>query len=210
MPKPWDPVMLEAWGRFVAALGVKYSDDPSITLVHLSGPVADSGEMHLPPALATESGAAERVFDAWKQVLDAYSEAFPATAVSLNVSNPLTGRDGLAERVVSQAIEILGERATLQNNSLSAKTSRRFEVVDLLALQSSEGARIGFQMLSPSPHPRFGGEFEQAIEFADQLGARFYEIYMADAPRVPGADLEPFEGRQREHRGRQRRKPPGG
>jgi hypothetical protein len=185
MPMPWDPVMLDAWQEFISALGERYNTNPSVTMVHLSGPVADSAEMHLPDALQSHPDAEERVFAAWTLVIDSYVQAFRRKSISLNVANPFSSKDGLADSVADYLIGVAGRRATLQMNSLSAKTQKTFNVFELLEDKSAFGTRVGFQMLSGSEQDRFGGQFGQALAIAEDAEPHFFEIYQGDIHRVP-------------------------
>lgn len=184
MPVPWDESMLRYWSRYVAEFGRKYGQGKDITLVHMSGPTADSVEMHLPDTLAPTRENIERVFRAWKTSIDAYDAAFPETPIALNLGIPLNGRDGLPERVSKYLIDAVGQRATLQSNALSARTSDRFGIYRLIRSQSRQGVRVGFQMLGNSGHPRFGGTFQRAIRTGEEAGAKYYEIYRLDVHKA--------------------------
>ena len=142
---------------------------------------------HLPDSLIDgDPEAINKVFEAWGSAIDAFNAAFPDTALALNVSNPFNGGDGLARCVSEYAIDALGERATLQNNSLHAQTSFNFRVVQLLADRHDEGVRVGFQMLCASRnHGRFKGPFADALAIGDQVGATYFEIYQSDVKHLP-------------------------
>ncbi len=45
MPVPWDSVYLSAWTNFIAKLGERYRDDPSIALVHMTHSTLNGFEM---------------------------------------------------------------------------------------------------------------------------------------------------------------------
>jgi len=184
LPVPWDPVMLEHWSNYVETLGARYADEPALTLVHLSGPTSDSAEMHLPRSIAPTRQNVERVGRAWRETIDVYTKAFPRTPLSLNASNPFRARDNLSQTVSQYLIEQAGERATIQLNSLSAKTTTRFKVYAMIKRYGQSGVRVGFQMLSGSHRSRFGGSFETSLQAGAAAKGAYYEIYRSDVGKL--------------------------
>src|SRR5579885_3132349 len=48
IPVPWDPVYLSKWGEFVKTLGVRYSDNPALAYVKITGINGNTQELILP------------------------------------------------------------------------------------------------------------------------------------------------------------------
>lgn len=176
MPLPWDPIMLSEWDRFVAALGSRYGSDASLVLAHLNGPTSNSAEMHLPSSLLSQyPDAVGKTYAAWQNAIGAYGKAFPSTALSLNLTNVYTTKDGLLQSVASYAETALGARATLQNNSLSATTSLNFAPIQIMSDFVDAGGRAGFQMLYANLNS--ASAFTAAIQVGNKIGPDYYEIY---------------------------------
>jgi hypothetical protein len=181
MPVPWDPVMLKYWKDCVAAQGARYDNDPTVTMVYAAGPCRFSCEMYIPEqATKLSSYSLPTLINAWTQCINDYNASFHATAISFNLSHAVDDSDGVPQAVAANATHILGSRATLQQDSLSAKTSNSYDVEALLVSYSKKGTRIGYEMLCPSSEHRFGGAFYAAVSIARAAGAQFINIYQAD------------------------------
>ena len=107
MPVPWDPVFQAKWADFIAELGRRYSANPDLVHVLITGASRSDCEMYLPPN--SERGAGQptweavgytpgRMIEAWKQVIDGWAAALPDTLVSLSLSTVLYD-DGVIEAV---------------------------------------------------------------------------------------------------------------
>jgi len=109
MPLPWDPVYLEKWTEFVAALGARYDNHPTVAHILITGCSRSDCEMYLPTPGDLQAGqptweqagySPGVMIDAWKQVIDAWVAAFPNTLLSISCSTVLYD-DGVVE-VVSE------------------------------------------------------------------------------------------------------------
>jgi len=181
MPLPWDPILHAKWAKFCSALGAKYSSDSTVTLVHISGTTRFSAEMHLPAEIVGHPAySPQKIVDGWKASIVALRSALPATQLSLNASKAAIARDGVTEQVIAECQKLLNSKAVFQHNALAAKTSPHNPIHALVAQQKKLGYTIGFQMLSGSSQPRFGGTLKQALDIGMAAGASYFEIYLED------------------------------
>jgi hypothetical protein len=97
IPVPWDPVFLTQWTNFIAQLGNRYTANPTLTQVKITGINYASAETGLPNSTGvkitsgkqtwtTTNDVADwvatgytrtKVENAWKTIADAWSQAFP-------------------------------------------------------------------------------------------------------------------------------------
>jgi hypothetical protein len=188
VPLPWNPTVITAHTELVAALGNRYRNDPTVVAVHMSGTATNNSlEMHYPTGLEDHAAYTDqKVIDSWKSAIDAYSAAFPNTALVLDVAMVPNDGGAVTYSVIDYARQVLGERANFIHCSLKASTqvtaAHHQTIVDL----GADGARIGFEMVSPSiDTERFGGPFADALAIGEQAGAAWYQIYQADVPLLP-------------------------
>ena len=198
-PVVWDQTYLKKWVQFVSALGKRYSQDATVTLVHIAGPTFNSAEMHLPKRgegrrLTEKAGySAGKLLQAWKTVIDAYAEAFPGKALALNISIPLSN-DGTMEKIIDYGKARLGNRLCVQGNWLSSHTKVTFPPYRvILNFPSKDAITIGFQMLGAAKNEYRMGPLDAAITKGLEAGAQYFEIYETDiedpASRVVLGDL---------------------
>jgi hypothetical protein len=187
MPIPWDSIYLSNWNSFVQALGQRYSDSPAVRIVAVTGP-SEAGEMYLAQDRNQEiwtefAYTNEKLLDAWKETADSFDAAFPNQKLAIAISRPVAF-DAQAPVVVVDGLlnygfQTMGQRFGPQGNWLSAKTTEAnayYVRVKSWGLQTP----VGFQMLSASSAPRFGGTLLEGIQAGLDAHARYLEIYPTD------------------------------
>lgn len=183
IPVPWDAVYLGRWTAFVSALGRRYRDDPSLVLIQMAGPTANTAEMHLPKspddrAVWERKGyRRDRLVAAWKTVIDAYAGAFPNHGLAVDISIPLYN-DGSLEEILSYGARTVPGRFCIQGNWLSDHTREGFPLYRLIK-DYSKTTPVGFQMLGPN-RPDSTTSLREAIDRGVEAGARYLEIYESD------------------------------
>jgi hypothetical protein len=186
MPLPWDEVYLTEWVQFISKLGIRYSNDPDIVVVHMTGP-CKYGEMHLPEKDNQELWSSlgyteEKLIWAWMTVIDAYAEAFPDTPLAINIAQPVSFGDSLrvVQEILSYGYGKLGDRLCIQGDWLSAKIGKSFPLYQIVQ-DYANYANVGFQMLCDTDDKeRFGGTLREAINKGLDAGASYMEIYSVD------------------------------
>ena len=110
---PWDTDYLEAKGKFVAALGSRYDDDENVSGVYFSYAAMGNGlEMHwrVDENEFTDAGYdAELLGLSYQAVFDSYADAFPTTAIMLEVHEVFNSPD-LAANAYDYCYGRIGER----------------------------------------------------------------------------------------------------
>lgn len=204
-PVPWDPVYLKRWHQFVAALGARYGADPTVVLVHMTGPTFKSGEMHLPKGPGMQATweragyTSDRLVNAWTDTIASYARAFPDTCLALNLAHPIVADDVL-RRLVAVGVERYPDQLCFQHNGLHENSGSQYEPHALIAALDAERC-AGFQMVGPTtdreharsprrsrrdrkdamtPYERGVGDLPQAISIGRAAGAQYFEIYRAD------------------------------
>jgi hypothetical protein len=183
IPVPWDAVYLGRWTAFVSVLGQRYRNDPSLVLIQMAGPTANTAEMHLPKspedkALWDKKGYhRDKLVAAWKTVIDAYAKAFPDQYLAVDISIPLYN-DGSLEEILSYGARTYPGRFCIQGNWLSDHTREGFPLYRLIK-DYSKTTPVGFQMLGPT-RPDSAGALREAIDRGIEAGARYLEVYESD------------------------------
>jgi hypothetical protein len=193
-PYPWDPTMLVAHGRMVAALGARYAMDPYLAGVEISGPTrgpAGSLEMHLAEGLTRQPGySPQRMINAWVQCADQYGRAFPYCALISDGGVAPGGRDAtITMGLWNYMAMAYPYQANFSHCALKANTSLTAVHHQLVVNMAQQGRRVGFEMVGPSvagvngengPMDRFGGTFAEAAMIAQLANAQWLKIYQGD------------------------------
>jgi hypothetical protein len=188
VPIPWDPAVTAAHDQMVAELGAHYRDETAISAVHISAPATNNSlEMYFPDGLTNVPGYSDaNIIASWDAAIDAYSMAFPNNALVLDVAMVPDVSGAITDAVTSYARQVLGERANFIHCSLKATTNPTAPHQQTIVNLHQDGARIGFEMVSPSTDvARFGGPFTDALTIGSAAGAAWYQIYQADVPSIP-------------------------
>jgi Beta-galactosidase len=188
VPTPWDPRVAAADDVMIAALGKKYAGDASVVAVHMSGPATDASmEMFYPAGLTTAKGYSDAaVIQSWDHAINAYSQAFPNTALVLDLAMVPDAGGAVTNAVVDYARSRLGARANFIHCSLHATTSPDYGPQALVTSLGKQGYNIGFEMIGPSTNTtRFGGPFSAALSIGKAAGADWYQIYQPDQNNIP-------------------------
>jgi hypothetical protein len=159
-----------------------------VVAVHMSAPATDSSiEMHYPAGLTKAPGYSDAaVIQTWDHAIDTYSQAFPNTALVLDLAMVPDVNGAVTNAVVNYAKSTLGARANFIHNSLHATTSLSYAPQVLVTSLGKQGYNIGFEMIGPSTNTsRFGGTFSAALAIGRSAGADWYQIYQPDQKNIP-------------------------
>jgi hypothetical protein len=105
IPIPWDPVYLSKWGEFVKALGARYSDNPALAYVKITGINGNTQELILPHSRnrhvdidGTRCETADevigwqnmgytrrRIEQVWERSMMLFAQSFPGTYLGLMI-----------------------------------------------------------------------------------------------------------------------------
>jgi hypothetical protein len=108
MPVPWDAVFQAKWSTFLAELGARYGEEPSVAMVIITG-ASRSTEMYLPNTEVDQQQWAKQGYEpealvaAWQWVIGQYATHLPHKPWALGLSKPLYD-DGVTEAVVAWAV----------------------------------------------------------------------------------------------------------
>lgn len=169
IPIPWDAIYHEKLENLIAALGKKYNNHPNIFLIHVSGPMQRSVEMHLPKSAEDKTRweqigyTPEKLIDAWKRVLTYYDMYLPNKIWSINLQIPIWN-DGVVEAVADHCANTYPWQCGLQidfwkdNNSTTyPPTAKIIEFSDNVTYGGLQGAGC---------FPQKGGDVNIAIQNA--------------------------------------------
>ncbi len=161
LPMPWDRLYLSRWFAFLKQLSDRYGKSPAFRLIGAAGPTSVSVEMTLPglpkdlKKWQRDSYTPRRYTDAWQKVFQVYAADFPNQYVSLSVGNGININDQgkidrnehirTRQKVIDQAMSVLGRRFVLQNSDLHAGPENQHLVTEFV--KSYSGRIItGLQM----------------------------------------------------------------
>jgi hypothetical protein len=136
LPMPWNAMYLNRWFAFLKLLGDRYGKSSAFRMIGAAGPTSVSVEMTLPglpkylKTWQNDSYTPSKYKGAYQKVFQAYAADFPNQYISLSVGTGLNINDqgkrapGEGERtrqkIIDQAMDLLGRRFVLQNSDLSA------------------------------------------------------------------------------------------
>jgi hypothetical protein len=174
VPIPWDPLVTAAHTEMVAELGAHYGNETAIAAVHISAPPTNNSlEIFFPNGLTSVPGYSDaNIIASWDASIDAYSAAFPNNALVVDVAMVPDVNGAITNAVIDYARQVLGSRANFIHCSLKATTSPAAPMQTTIVNLHQQGARIGFEMVSPSTDTaRFGGPFTAALAIGQAAGA---------------------------------------
>ena len=136
LPMPWNKAYLDHWTDFLKLLGGRYGKESSFRVIAAAGPTSVSAEMSLPQKPAdlktweADGYTPGRYIEAWQRVFQVCADNLPnqyvslSLGVGLNINNQGQRDPGEGKRtrqkIIDQAISLLGKRFVLQNSDLSA------------------------------------------------------------------------------------------
>lgn len=129
IPLFWDPVFLEKKKAFIAAVGARYTNNPTVTIVATAFANATSEDWNVPhtsdliPQWLSLGYTTDKMLDAGHQIIDATMTAFPNQYVTMAVGgdgpNLDLSLDYVASTIVATERAIWPDRLIAQKNSLS-------------------------------------------------------------------------------------------
>jgi len=185
----WDPVYLQRWQQFVAALGARYQNEATIGLVHVTHATHNGFEMQLPQgeqAQYASLGYTDALYaSSWATVIDAYAAAFPNHALDCDV-HPIFGSDAVAQQVLAHAATRAPGRFGAFGGWWSVHNAQNaypgmqalFEATAPVSFAAAQN--VGSWVTTPS---RYGGDlavYASAYELALATGIRYLEVWNAD------------------------------
>jgi len=185
-PVPWDSVFLTKWKALVVALGNRYNSNPALYIVGVAGPTYESIEFYLP---STETAwqkfgyTPNNLFNAWKQCIDAYAQAFPSKNIALNIETAILGNQQLPQQIVNYGLNTYKSRVFVQGDWLSSDTTEN--VLDAMFGLTPQ-TTVGFQMVGTSV---VMGSLSTAINNGLEGGASYLEIYEYDINNLSNSAL---------------------
>jgi len=192
IPPIWDGVYLRKWAACIRALGREFGDDDTVVLVHMTGATANGLEMQLPFLPRDREQwdklgyAPEKLIGAWKQIIDAFADAFPGKPLDIDV-HPVLGTDKVAEEVAAYGSGKLGKRFGIFGGWLSGFDAQRDPYhAGMHDIARAYGPRgfCAFQMIASAmrtPGQFAGGGLKAAFEQGLSWNARYFEIWETDA-----------------------------
>lgn len=188
MPLPWDAAFLDQWLAFIRRLGARYDSDPALGYVVMSG-MGENIETYMAQTprdheRLTALGGATAWKAAAKKIISAYGDAFPTTPFFITAAKPFHNAEGLSalQGVVEWGVATYPGRFGIMNASLHANSTTVY-YPNLAVYTYSPAQPVGFQMLCSEKHDsaRLQGTLAQALRAGVRLGAKFVEVYQADA-----------------------------
>ena len=187
LPIPWDAYYLTKWKELVTALGARYQNDTVINLVYITNATANGFEMQLPmsttPTLAAAGYTDTKMTDSWKEVIDAFSTAFPNHYLT-NDFHPVNGSNAVADSVYDYATKTIGNRYgaaawwwTQKNTTVYPS---QYNIMKQSAANNSLSV-VQFANSGTADSAKFGpGGMPAALQLAKDDGICYWEIWNDD------------------------------
>lgn len=198
MPIPWDSVYQSRWLQFVAALGDRYSNEDTISLVYATNSSLNGFEMQLPRSPADianwqAAGYSDELYaDSWNDAVDAFVDAFPNHPVSHEV-HPVLSSDSVAQDVYQHARDTHGDRVGvlaawwMVHNALDVYPGM-FELLESASYESHSQVQVA-NSYTNTPD-RFSDEgYQGEIDLAIESGVRYMEVWNSDLLNAELTDL---------------------
>jgi hypothetical protein len=192
-PMPWDPKLLAVHLAWVKLAGLKYDGDPNLAYIVIGGLGANDGfesyvahdgaSMKLLP-----TDASTQWLNSCRQIIAAYAEAFPHTAIVMAGGTPFPNDQASLRTIVDESMAKYPNFG-LMCCALSSKSDTDYVVNDLVHNYALSHP-CGFQFIASSKDARTG-DFATACNVGIDLlqGHGFIEIYSADADNTANAKI---------------------
>jgi hypothetical protein len=182
MPLPWDDVYLTKWEKFIQALGLRYSGNPQIYSVQMTGG-GYIGEMNLPKAFGKWKQVGysdDKLITAWKRIIDSYQKAFPKTPTNLDINEPLGKQSDVMKPVVAYVLASYPGKVYLQQNGLKADFPKASPIRGILR-EAANTTVVGYQMVGGKGFlEQQTGDRSAAFRNAMEDRASYVEVYASD------------------------------
>ena len=189
MPIPWDSTFQARWSQFVQALGARYANEDTISLVYATNSSLNGFEMQLPRspidiANWQSVGYSDELYaQSWNDAIDAFVSAFPNHPVSHEV-HPVLGSDAVAQDVYQHArdthADAVGVLAAwwMVHNALDVYPGM-FELLKGASYESHSQVQVA-NSYTNTPD-RFSDEgYQGEIDLAIDSGVRYMEVWNSD------------------------------
>lgn len=193
---PWDPIYLQRWQQFVAALGARYAADTTIALVHVTHATHNGFEMQLAPAeqqTYVGAGYTDAVYaQSWDTVISAFAAAFPNHPLDMDL-HPIFGSDAVAGATVTSGLAAAPGRFGAfggwwsVNNAQNAYPGMQALFEATAATSFTNVQNVGSWVTTPTRYGSSLATYEAAYDLALQSGIRYLEVWNADL-LDPGLD----------------------
>lgn len=214
-PMPWDPIFLTEWKKMIDALGARYSGNPIVSWVRITGPMNTAGGDWTLQAKedwdkyigTADEFSDEKLIAAVEDVIDYFATAFPSKPLPIAISNTkITDNPPYhtaANAVTNYGFATYPNQFLIQNNGWSAYIPLPNKEDPDMDLFKTHVPYTGTQMVwsaSNDPSCRMNGRispcdpytsFNGAIELAKIYQLSFIEVYAAD---VLNSDLQTILG----------------
>lgn len=188
MSLPWDATFQSKWLPFVRTLGARYDGNPALGYVVMSGfgQIVESymAQTAQDTTRLTGLGGAAAWTAAAKTIISTYAQAFPTTPFVMTAAKPFPTADGVTalQQVIDWGVATYPGRFGIMNCSLNAVSDTGY--YPHLAVYTYHNTQpVGFQTVcSYAKDPaRMQGTLAQTLNAGTQLGAKYIELYQADA-----------------------------
>lgn len=189
MPVPWDPAFQSRWSQLISALGARYANEDTISLVYATNSSSNGFEMQLPFSPADQVnwaniGYTDALYaDSWKFAIDAFVNAFPNHPVSHEV-HPVLGTDDVAGEVYQYARDTHGDAVGvlaawwMVHNAFDVYPGM-FELLKSASNESHSQVQVA-NSYTNNPE-RFSDEgYQGEIDLAIESGVRYMEVWNSD------------------------------
>lgn len=189
MPVPWDPTFQSRWSQLISALGARYANEDTISLVYATNSSSNGFEMQLPFSPTDQVnwaniGYTDALYvDSWKFAIDAFVNAFPNHPVSHEV-HPVLGTDDVAGEVYQYARDTHGDAVGvlaawwMVHNAFDVYPGM-FELLKNASYESHSQVQVA-NSYTNNPE-RFSDEgYQGEIDLAIESGVRYMEVWNSD------------------------------
>lgn len=198
---PWDNIFLSKWTEFIAALGTRYQNDTTITLVYITNSTANGFEMQMPfsstPSLSAAGYTNTKMTQSWKTVIDAFDVAFPNHYLS-NDFHPVNGSDDVADSVYDYAINKMSNRYGANAWWWTQKNTTLYPAqYDIVKHSVANNVFTGVQFANNGTNDsaKFGpGGMPVALQLAISDGICYWEIWNQDINNMNYDSLFTYSG----------------
>jgi hypothetical protein len=189
MPIPWDSTFQARWSQFVQALGARYANEDTISLVYATNSSLNGFEMQLPRspidiANWQAAGYSDELYaQSWNDAIDAFVSAFPNHPVSHEV-HPVLGSDAVAQDVYQHArdthADAVGVLAAwwMVHNALDVYPGM-FELLQDASYESHSQVQVA-NSYTNTPDRFSDDGYQGEIDLAIDSGVRYMEVWNSD------------------------------
>ena len=187
VPIPWDTIYLNNFNRLIKKVSERYSNDPYLVAIAITGANAQSAEMHFVKGkqeikrLEQYGNFRTKLVEVYKSLIDSFAQNFPHQQLCLHIAMPVNGMEREVRTIIEYGIKKYPKQFTIQSCQLNGRRDNSQLFSYRMITDYKNLVHHGFQSLAGWSHSQERqGSMEMAILNYIRVGSQYWELWRGD------------------------------